>query len=224
MDPIHRRGPCDKVNRLTEVCVGPTMSGCGTTNTYTYDSNGNEIAATVGSTSWMYTWNSSGDLTKVSNGQGTQGQYAYDANCRRVESMEGSTTTFYSYTGTSVLYQCSATGTPTDYTFAGGMELGRLLSGNIVYYYQADALGSTRLVTDANGRVIFSTGYQPYGQNNGTPTGNEMFQFTGAPYSSATGLSTTINAGTIQPQDDSSAKTRSRVVCLILRVSTCTST
>jgi len=178
----------NNLNELTRACVGPNGSNCTTTNTYTYDSNGNEIAATVGSTSWMYTWNPSGDLTKVSNGQGTQGQYAYDANGRRVESIEGSTTTFYSYTGTSVLYQCTAGGTPTDYLFAGGMEVARLVSGSSVYYYHTDALGSTRLVTDANGHVFFSTGYQPYGQNNGTPTGSEMFQFTGAPYSSATGL------------------------------------
>jgi len=179
--------PITILNELTRACVSPSESSCGTTNTYNYDLNGNENAATLGGTSWTYIWNLSGELTRVSNSQGTQGQYTYDANGRRVISVEGSTTTFYSYAGTSVLYQCAAGGVPTDYVFAGGMEIARVVAGSTAYYH-SDALGSTRLVTDSNGQVVFSTGYQPYGQNNGRPAGNEMFQFTGMPYSSATGL------------------------------------
>ena len=176
------------LNELTRACVGPSGSNCASTNTYNYDANGNQNATTIGGTAWIYTWSPSGYLTKVSNSQGTQGQYAYDANGRRVESIEAATTTFYSYTGTSVLFQCTASGTSTDYIFAGGMEVARLVSGSTTYYYHTDALGSTRLVTDANGHGVFSTGYQPYGQNNGTPTGSEILQFTGMPYSSAIGL------------------------------------
>src|SRR5438309_4660401 len=101
-----------------------------------------ENAATLGGTSWTYIWNLSGELTRVSNSQGTQGQYTYDANGRRVISVEGSTTTFYSYAGTSVLYQCAAGGVPTDYVFAGGMEIARVVAGSTAYYH-SDALGST---------------------------------------------------------------------------------
>ncbi len=34
----------------------------------------------------------------------------------------------------------------------------------------------------------FSSSYQPFGQDNGTPTGSETYKFTGKPYSTATGL------------------------------------
>jgi len=208
--------PITILNELTRACVSPSGSSCGTTNTYNYDLNGNENAATLGGTSWTYIWNLSGELTRVSNSQGTQGQYTYDANGRRVISVEGSTTTFYSYAGTSVLYQCAAGGVPTDYVFAGGMEIARVVAGSTAYYH-SDALGSTRLVTDGDGYVVFTAGYQPYGQNNGTPTGSETFEFTGTPYSSTTALYYDFQHWYDPSIGGSSARTRTPVVFLILK-------
>jgi len=52
----------------------------------------------------------------------------------------------------------------------------------------SDALGSTRLVTSTSRTVVFSDNYQPYGQDNGTPTGSETYKFTGKPVSATTGL------------------------------------
>src|SRR5213083_2548108 len=57
-----------------------------------------------------------------------------------------------------------------------------------VGYYHADSLGSTRLVTSSSGSVVFADSYQPYGQDNGTPTGSETYKFTGKPVSQTTGL------------------------------------
>ncbi len=47
---------------------------------------------------------------------------------------------------------------------------------------------SARLATDADGNVIFADGYQPFGQDNGTPQGSETYRFTGKPVSTTTGL------------------------------------
>src|SRR5205809_5203629 len=57
-----------------------------------------------------------------------------------------------------------------------------------VSYYHAYRLGSTRLLTSSSGSVLFADSYQPYGQDNGTPTGTETYKFTDKPFYSATGL------------------------------------
>ncbi|TMI24938.1 hypothetical protein E6H36_07690 [Candidatus Bathyarchaeota archaeon] len=42
--------------------------------------------------------------------------------------------------------------------------------------------------TSTTRAVLFSDEYQPFGQDNATPTGSETYKFTGKPYSSAIGL------------------------------------
>jgi len=81
-------------------------------------------------------------------------------------------------------------GATTDFLFAGGLRIGRL-SGAVVNYYHTDALGSTRIVTSATKAVQFSDNYQPFGQDNGTPSCSgscETYKFTGKPFSATTGL------------------------------------
>lgn len=69
-----------------------------------------------------------------------------------------------------------------------GLEIAKA-SGTTVNYYHADALGSTRLVTDSskNVKILFSDSYQSYCQENRTPTSSEAYKFAGKPYSEATG-------------------------------------
>ena len=119
-------------------------------------------------------------------GGGTQGVYAYDDMGRRVESIEGSTSTLYAFNGTETLSE--KTSAWTDYVYAAGLKIGKV-SGSTVNYYQADTLGSTRLVTDSssNVHVLFSDSYQPFGQDKGA-SGNETYKFTGKPYSSSSQL------------------------------------
>jgi RHS repeat-associated protein len=60
-------------------------------------------------------------------------------------------------------------------------------SGN-VYYYFADALGSTRTVTSATGSTCFNADYYPYGQGNDYSTScSPTYKFTGYEYDSETG-------------------------------------
>lgn len=114
---------------------------------------------------------------------------AYDGMGRRVESIESSTT-FYAYLGTETLYENVVGGATSDYVFSGPLRIAKV-SGSTVNYYHPDALGSTRLVTTTGKKgvtVAFADNYQPYGQDNGTPTGSETYKYTGKPYSQATGL------------------------------------
>ena len=168
-------------NEMTSVQSPNTIS-------YSYDPDGNLISRGVGSPAvWTFTWDAANELLKVADNGLSQGVYAYDAQGRKVESVESSTI-FYAYLGTETLYENNTTSkTTTDYIYAAGMRLGKL-SGGVVNYYHEDALGSTRLVTDPSGSVVFADGYQPFGQDNGTPSSSQTYRFTGKPVSQATGL------------------------------------
>ena len=125
-------------------------------------------------TLWTYKWDVPGSLLQVSRTGAAQGVYAYDGTGRRVESVEGSTVTYYAYLRTETLYEKSGTA-QTDYVFAAGLRIARV-SGTTTSYYHTDSLGSTRLVTDSSKTVLFSEGYQPFGQDNGAP-GSETFEY-----------------------------------------------
>jgi RHS repeat-associated protein len=166
-----------------------STSGSATT-AYSYDPDGNLLTKNVtsgGTVHWRYTWSVPSYLSQASNDNGVQGTYVYDAAGRMVGSKEVTTTTFYAYLGTETLYQNIVGSSSTDYVFAGGMRIAKI-SSTTVSYYHADGLGSTRLVTGSSGSVLFADNYQPFGQDNGTPTGSETYEFTGKPWSVAIGL------------------------------------
>jgi RHS repeat-associated protein len=169
----------------------------GASSVYSYDKNGNlltqNLTTTSGTTHWTYGWDVPGHLLKVANYTSVQGYYAYDGLGRRMEAKEGSTVTFYAYRGTETLADGFGSGVLNyDYIYAGGLRIAKVKGGGTVspsiLFYHNDALGSTRLETSSNGSVLFSDGYQPYGQDNGTRTGSETYKFTGKPVSATTGL------------------------------------
>src|SRR5207253_2219104 len=159
---------------------------------YTYDKNGNLLGENATDLSyrkshWTYSRDVAGNLLKVVNYTSVQGFYVYDGLGRRVETKEGTSATFYGYSGTETLAEETPAGSATDYVKAGGMRIARTGSTVSTYYYQTDAMGSTRLVTDSAGKVVFSDNYQPYGSDN-TSKGSETYRFTGKPVSQTTGL------------------------------------
>ncbi len=153
---------------------------------YAYDKNGNQVTRSVNSNPTSYTWDQSGRLLKIVNSGTAVGTYAYDGTGRRVESVEGTSTSFYAYLGTETLYNTTGT-VNTDYVYAAGLRIARI-SGTTVNYYHTDHLGSTRLVTSPTKSVLFSDNYQPFGQDNGTPSGSETFKFTGKPWAPSSQL------------------------------------
>jgi RHS repeat-associated protein len=193
-------------NRLSQTLNGATTaynitqannelvssSATGIVIGYSYDPNGNlanRNVTTSGTVNWKYAWSFSNQLVQVSNNNGAQGTYAYDGKGRRAESVESSTT-FYAYLGTETLYEKFVGGATNDYVYAHAFRIAKI-SGTTANYYHDDALGSTRLVTAPGKKgttVAFSNNYQPFGQDNGTPTGSETYKFTGKPYSIGTGL------------------------------------
>jgi YD repeat-containing protein len=174
-----------KYNRLSNY----TTSGCSApTTSYTYDSNGNTVTKTGG---WTYTYDFENRLTKAVHSGTTVQTNSYDGDGNRVQQVAGSTTFTYSYQGLNILYEENVTGSTTTITkhfYANGMQVAKMV-GTGVSYVHGDMLGSTRLVATLGGAftIVFSSNYQPYGQNYGQ-SGSEVFMYTGGPYDSVTGL------------------------------------
>jgi RHS repeat-associated protein len=160
--------------------------GGGTSAVYNYDLNGNLNYTAVGANKWNYAWDVPGHLVKATLNGAAKGVYAYDGLGRRVESVEATTTTLYAYGGTESLCELVPGVSSSDFIYAAGMRIAKVSA--TTNYYHTDALGSTRLVTDGSKNILFSDNYQPYGQDNGTPTGSQTYKFTGKPYSISTGL------------------------------------
>ena len=161
---------------------------------YAYDKNGNMLNKNVtagGTVRWYYTWDVAGNLLKTTNSTG-QGLYAYDGYGRRVESIEAGSTWYYAYSGTEILYKNLLNTDNYEYVFASGIRLVMVIDRSSTYYYHADALGSVRMITYSDATMVYTDGYQPYGQDNGTPTGSfknrATDKFTGKPVSQTTGL------------------------------------
>src|SRR5439155_6009592 len=176
-------------NQLNNELVNSTSSGTATR--YSYDNDGNQATRNTGSNTWTYNWNTQEELVQASNNTIVQGYYAYDGLGRRIEAKEGSSTTFYAYTSTETLADEYSFAPANDYVYASGLRIARVNGGQstnpTVTYFHTDSLGSTRLVTSATKKILFSDTYLPYGQDN-TATGSETYKFTGKPYSTATGL------------------------------------
>jgi hypothetical protein len=89
--------------------------------------------------------------------------------------------TLYAYRGTESLYEMVPGTNNNDFIYAAGLRIAKV-SGTTVTYYHTDALGSTRLVSSATGKLLFSDSYQRFGLDNSS-SGSETYRFTGKPVS-----------------------------------------
>lgn len=87
--------------RLYTVTSGNVMATVGTT-IYTYDGYGNTLTAGA----WTYTWNSAGQLIGATNGT-TTASYAYDPFGRRISKTVNGATTGYLYDGDNIVASIS---------------------------------------------------------------------------------------------------------------------
>jgi RHS repeat-associated protein len=138
---------------------------------YTYDASGNML--TDGRNT--YTWNSE-DQLKTAAGV----TYTYDGDGHRVEKSNGK---LYWYgTASDALMETDLSGNLTDeYIFFGGKRIAhRVVSGNAIYYYAEDFLGSSRVMTTSTGTVCYDADFYPYGgERVVTNTCPQNYKFTG---------------------------------------------
>ena len=127
------------------------MNGIPTTdcaNPGTYDCAGNLVS----SNSVTYTFDAENRLVKSStmvNGSAVLNQYVYDGDGRRIQKTVGTTNTWYVYD----------TGGQLAAEYSDGP-----VTVNGTQYLMADHLGSTRLVTGADGNCASQHDYLPFGE------------------------------------------------------------
>src|SRR5207249_445305 len=93
-------------NAVSELTNSTLYSTPQTLIAYSYDPKGNmnsRSITTTGAVNWVYTWDASNRLLKVTNSTGKV-LYAYDGMGRMVEQVEASSTWFLAYMGSEVLY------------------------------------------------------------------------------------------------------------------------
>ena len=161
--PLFRVRTHNSVHELTAVNV-PAL---------TYDPNGNLVSnATTGSS---YVWDFDNRLSSATI-SGATTTFAYDALGRRVSKASGGATLIYTLftetTGRDRLwcelaeYSLGATPDTPLRTFVFATDANEplmLVGGSDRYYYHANALGSTALLTDSGANLTECYAYTPYG-------------------------------------------------------------
>jgi len=156
----------DDNDRLLQETIG------GNLTQYQYDAEGN-LTTTLknGTTQATYEWNAKGELTSVEvreNGQTERVEFAYNYNNMRISmKVNGQETRFLiddnQQRYTQVIEEYQANGTVNN-TYTHGWDLISQDNGTNRTFYQVDGLGSTRLLTNANGEVTNTYVYDAYGQ------------------------------------------------------------
>jgi RHS repeat-associated protein len=155
-----------------------------------YDSNGNQIAKTDASGTWIYTWDYENRLTQASQSGGVRVNYTYDALGRRVQRISTSNgTTKFVYDGPDVVRDLDGSGNAiADYLNAPGIDNKlRQTVSNTASYLLTDHLGTTRSLADATGNVISGLSYDSFG-NIGSGPSSTRYTYTGRELDTDTGL------------------------------------
>jgi RHS repeat-associated protein len=133
-------------------------------------------------------------MATVSSSLGSE-TYIYDGDGHRVKKQSAGRLYWYGASG-EVLAETGADGSnPTEYIFFGGKRIARRDSSGNVIYYLSDMLGSSRVVTNADGTTILDDcDFLPYGSEvcAASSSGNH-YLFTGLERDSESGLDHTLN-------------------------------
>ena len=185
----------NNLDQLTQETVG------GNATTYKYDGRGNLIEKKTASATISYTWNSDNRLQSVSDGN-TKVSYGYDALGRRISRTEErganktetqwilDTARPYSEIITERTRTNGGAWQTTSYTHTPdgvGLLIAENKNGQTRHIY-ADAQGSTRLVTDAQGNTLETLDFDAFGNETATNTKETRHRYTGEAYDATTGL------------------------------------
>jgi len=154
-----------------ESSLSLVANGNNQITTFSYDGVGNVLNDTHNS----YTWN---DESLIKTAAGVT--YTYDGDGNRVRKSDGK---IYWYgAGGQVLDESDSSGNITDeHVFFGGDRVAhRVVSGNAIYFYGQDALGTTRTVFTSAGALCYDADFYPFGGERAyTNTCTPNYKFTG---------------------------------------------
>jgi RHS repeat-associated protein len=157
--------------------------------TYGYDGNGSTIAKTENGLTSTYVWNDDKRLVSATV-NGTAIAYKYNDQGIRVSStVDGVETRYLLDEGitANVWEEYSPNGT-VQMSYVYGNDLISQTQGTQASYYLVDGLGSTRLLTDAQGQVLNAYGYEAFGETvSQSGTAMNAYQYAGEQFDGATG-------------------------------------
>ena len=145
--------------------------------TYTYDANGNLASRTVGAVTTQYAWDTEHRLVSITDAGGVT-QYVYDADGNRVRTVAPAGTTRYLVDAENpsglaqVLEESDAVGT-VQARYTVGNEVLAMQRGGAASFYQRDALGSMRMLTDGAGTPSDLYAFDGYGRTTSATGGTQ---------------------------------------------------
>ncbi len=172
------------LSKTVTKCTAETLSvGVNTSNRitntgFTYDAAGNLTNSGAG----VMTYDAENRLATVAGVT-----YTYDGDGKRVKKSNGK---LY-WTGTGALAETDLAGViESEFTFFNGKRVARRDgSGNTVFYYFSDHLGSASVVTNATGTIVEESDYYPFGGERViTNSDPNQYKFTGKERDTETGL------------------------------------
>jgi RHS repeat-associated protein len=175
----------DAADRLT------TATHAGTVTSYDYDLAGNRTRTTpsTGGQIVDYAYDQADQLTSVDDHTGTPISYTYAGDGLRASKTKNSYTSRFTWdrsAGLPVLLAKDATRYVYD---QDGLAIEQIAADDTVSYLHHDRLGSTRLVTDANGETQATYAYDAYGNRTTTDGSSSVpFGYTGQYTDTDTGL------------------------------------
>jgi RHS repeat-associated protein len=164
-----------------------TVATSGTTNSFTYDAEGNTIGRTIAGSTQALTWDAEGNLTKVVEGSKTT-EFLYDADGNRIIRRDPDAVTLY-LGGTEVkLTKSTGALSATRYYKIGSVTAVRTTAGGLTFE-AADRLGTAQLSINAADLTVTQRRYLPFGELRGTaPTWPTGKGYVGGTVDSSTGL------------------------------------
>jgi RHS repeat-associated protein len=147
---------------------------------FSYDASGN----TLGDGTNSYAWNGAGQM-KTAAGV----TYSYDGEGNRV--MKTGTKIYWYGLSSTPLAESDTSGNFTDeyILFAGTRVAHRVVSGNSIYYYVQDHLGTSRMMITSTGTACYDADFTPFGGemviSNTCP---QNYKFTGKERDTESGL------------------------------------
>jgi len=132
--------------------------------TFQYDLNGNLTQKVDGSHTWVYEWNAENQLARVVRDGSEAARFIYDPAGRRVQKVLPTGATTYTYSLEDILREDRA-GLVLSYVHGPGIDEPLSTEGaGTTRYLHSDGLGSELKRTDPSGSVVFSRGYDAFGQ------------------------------------------------------------
>src|SRR5580658_9261555 len=139
--------------------------------TFSYDASGNTLNDTHNS----YTWNAESEIQTAAGVT-----YTYDGDGDRLQKSSGK---IYWYgAGSEILDESDSSGNITDeYVYFGGKRVAhRVVSGNSIYYYGEDFLGTSRQIFTSASALCYDADFYPFGGERAyTTTCTPTYKFEG---------------------------------------------